>query len=63
MLPAVYAHLSRVAPSLKLPEKLRGKARAIFTRNSLLAHECAPLLVQLESPVSCHVDEGSGNLR
>jgi hypothetical protein len=37
LLPAVHAHLTRIAPDLKLPQKLRGKARATFTRNQLIA--------------------------
>jgi hypothetical protein len=53
LLTAVYAHLSRVAPSLKLPSKLRGKARATFTHNNLLAHGCLPIIEELSqfSPV------------
>ena len=50
---AVYAHLSRVAPSLKLPRKLRGKAKATFAANSLLAKGCLPIIAELSrrSPV------------
>ena len=39
LLPAVYAHLRRIAPSLSLPNKLQGKARSTFTLNRLFAHE------------------------
>lgn len=48
LIPAVYAHLSRLAPEFKLPNKLRGKARAVFTRNNLLAHEALPLIAELD---------------
>ena len=53
LLTAVYAHLSRIAPSLKLPNKLRGKARATFTGNNMLAHGCLPIIEELsrDSPV------------
>ena len=53
MLPAVHARLSEVAPDLALPQKLRGKARATFTRNQLLAHGSLPALTALaaEMPV------------
>ena len=37
LLTAVYAHLSRVAPALKLPSKLRGKARATFAANNMVS--------------------------
>ncbi len=47
LLPAAYAHLRRVAPSLKLPNKLRGKARATFAKNSLLAVGCLPVIEEL----------------
>jgi Uncharacterised nucleotidyltransferase len=48
LIPAVYAHLSRVAPEFKLPNKLRGKARAVFTRNNLLAREALPLIAAID---------------
>jgi Uncharacterised nucleotidyltransferase len=53
LLTAVYAHLSRVAPALKLPSKLRGKARATFAANNMLAHGCLPVIEELSrhSPV------------
>jgi hypothetical protein len=47
LLPAVYAHLTRVAPALELPEKLRGKARATFARNHLLAQGSSPAIEAL----------------
>ena len=37
LLPAVYANLNRVAPSLALPDKLRGVATYTFTKNHLLS--------------------------
>src|SRR5260370_24395318 len=53
LLPAVYANLSRVAPSLKLADKLRGNASYTFTKNLLLAHGCVPIIEELSrhSPV------------
>lgn len=53
MLPAVYGRLGQAAPGLALPEKLRGKARATFTRNQLLAHGSLSALQALaaEMPV------------
>jgi Uncharacterised nucleotidyltransferase len=39
LLPAVYRHLARIEPKLELPQKLRGNARATFTRNQLLVRE------------------------
>lgn len=47
LLPAIYAHLRRVAPELELPNKLLGKARANFTRNNLLAHGSLPAIEEL----------------
>ena len=47
LLTAAYGHLTRVAPSLKLPNKLRGKARATFAENSMLAHGCLPIIEEL----------------
>lgn len=47
LLPAVYANLSRVAPELALPSKLRGKARANFTKNNLMAFESLPIIEEL----------------
>jgi hypothetical protein len=47
LLTAVYAHLSHAVPTLKLPSKLRGKARATFTYNNLLAHGCLPVIKEL----------------
>ena len=47
LLPAVYAHLSRMAPAFRLPSKLRGKAKAIFTRSNLLASATLPMIDEL----------------
>src|SRR5262249_14114603 len=47
LLPAIYAHLSHIAPSLTLPNKLRGKAKAIFTRNSLISSASLPIIRKL----------------
>jgi hypothetical protein len=53
LLPAVYANLSRVGPSLKLAHKLRGNASYTFTKNLLLAQGCMPIIEELgrHSPV------------
>ena len=53
LLPAVYAHLSSIAPAFRLPSKLRGKAKAIFTRSNLLASATLPMIKELNrhSPV------------
>jgi hypothetical protein len=47
LLPAIYAHLSQIAPDLTLPNKLRGKAKAIFTRNSLVTSASLPIIRKL----------------
>jgi hypothetical protein len=47
MLPSVCAHLNHIAPFLKLPNKLRGKARSTFTQNRLMAHETLPILREM----------------
>lgn len=47
LLPAIYAHLSQIAPNLTLPNKLRGKAKAIFTRNSLVTSASLPIIRKL----------------
>jgi putative nucleotidyltransferase-like protein len=60
LIPSVYAHLSRVAPTLELPNKLRGKARAVFTRNRLLAHECMPLVEELGRHCPVMLTKGLG---
>ena len=53
VLPAIYAHLSSIAPAFRLPSKLRGKAKAIFTRSNLLASATLPMINELgrHSPV------------
>ena len=53
LLPAIYAHLGQIAPNLALPNKLRGKAKAIFTRNSLTTAASLPIIRRLsrECPV------------
>jgi Uncharacterised nucleotidyltransferase len=47
LLPAIYAHLNQIAPNLTLPNKLRGKAKAIFTRNSLVTSASLPTIRKL----------------
>lgn len=59
LLPAVYSNLSRVAPDLALPPKLRGKARATFTFNRLIAHESLPALRALSEVVPVIVAKGA----
>jgi hypothetical protein len=53
LLTAVHANLTRIAPELCLPAKLRGKAKANFTRTNLLARATLPALEELgrHSPV------------
>ena len=53
LLTAVHANLTRIAPGLCLPPKLRGKAKANFTRTNLLARATLPALEELgrHSPV------------
>jgi hypothetical protein len=49
----VYDHLSRVAPEIELPNKLRGKARANFSKAQFLAYATLPIIqeLSLHSPV------------
>ncbi len=47
LLTAVYANLSQVAPGFRLPSKLKGKARATFIQNHLLAREALPTVEKL----------------
>src|SRR3954468_21996470 len=47
LLTPVYAHLSRIAPAHTLPSKLRGKAKATFVANNMLAHSCLPAIEEL----------------
>jgi hypothetical protein len=47
LLTAVYANLSRIARDFRLPDKLRGKARATFIENHLLAQESVPTIAAL----------------
>ena len=47
LLPSVYAHLSRAAPGMPLPQKLKGKARATFTQNAILTHGSREILAAL----------------
>jgi|SRR5579862_748276 len=60
LLPAIYAHLNRIAPTLELPHKLRGKARATFTRNTLLAHGSLAIIDELSRQVSVMLTKGLG---
>ncbi|MEZ5830188.1 MAG: nucleotidyltransferase family protein [Dongiaceae bacterium] len=59
LLPAVHANLSKVAPDLPLPAKLRGKVRATFTYNRLISHESLPALRALTSAVPIMVTKGA----
>jgi hypothetical protein len=47
LLTAVYANLSRIADQFRLPSKLKGKARATFIQNNLLARESLPTIEAL----------------
>lgn len=47
LLPATYAHLYRIAPTLDLPKKLRGNVHATFCRTVLLAEESLPIIHEL----------------
>ena len=53
LLPTIYAHLYRVAPTLDLPKKLRGNVHATFCRTTLLADGSLPIIEELSrySPV------------
>jgi hypothetical protein len=53
LLTAVHGNLTRIAPKFFLPPKLRGKAKANFTRTNLLARATLPALEELgrHSPV------------
>lgn len=44
LIPTVFARLSAIAPAVDLPAKFRGKARATFTQNMILAREALPYL-------------------
>jgi hypothetical protein len=44
LIPAVFARLSAIVPAVELPPKFRGKARATFTQNMILARETLPYL-------------------
>lgn len=48
LLPAVRANLGRVASSIKLPDKLLGKAKATFTRGYTLALTTLPVIDELK---------------
>lgn len=47
LIPAAFAHLYRVAPTLELPKKLRGKVRANFCNTTLLADGSLPIIEEL----------------
>jgi hypothetical protein len=59
LLPVVYANLSRIAPDVTLPQKLRGNARATFTFNHLIGHESLPVLRELTKTVAVMVTKGA----
>lgn len=48
ILPAVYANLSRLGFAGDLPEKIKGKARATFTQNSILLNAALPAIQLLK---------------
>ena len=58
LLPAVHFHLGQIAPQLELPQKLRGKARATFTQNTLRARDVLPVLARLSRQVPTVVIKG-----
>ncbi|MDR3474669.1 MAG: nucleotidyltransferase family protein [Devosia sp.] len=58
LLTAVYEHLSAIAPALPLPQKLRGKARATFTRNQLIASGSLEAIGALEAAVPVLIAKG-----
>jgi hypothetical protein len=60
LLPAVYANLNRVAPSLALPDKLRGAATFTFTKNHLLIHGCMPIIEELSKHSLVLLTKGIG---
>ena len=60
LLPAVYANLNRVAPSLALPDKLRGVATYTFTKNHLLIHGCMPIIEELSKHSIVLLTKGIG---
>jgi hypothetical protein len=47
LLPAAFAHLYRVAPTLELPKKLQGSLRANFCKTTLLADGSLSLISEL----------------
>lgn len=47
LLPSVHANLSRIAPQLRLPHKVRGEARITFTMNNLRTRAILPTLEEL----------------
>ena len=59
VLPMVYANLSRIAPTLALPSKLRGNSRATFTFNRLISHEALPALKALSAALPVILAKGA----
>src|SRR4051794_30993932 len=58
LLTAVYANLSRIAEHFKLPSKLKGKARATFIQNNLLARESLPAIEALDQKCPVLIAKG-----
>jgi Uncharacterised nucleotidyltransferase len=60
LFPAVYANLSRIAPGVRLPKKLRGKAKATFTLGNVLAHKSLPIVEELSRQTPVILAKGLG---
>lgn len=58
LLTAVYANFSQIAPSYELPRKLKGKARATFIQNHLLAQASVPVIDELSKQCPVIVAKG-----
>ena len=60
LLSAVYGHLSLIAPAFDLPSKMRGKARATFAGNHLIAREMFQLSESLSAVTPVILSEAMG---
>jgi hypothetical protein len=60
LLSAVYGHLSLIAPAFDLPSKMRGKARATFAGNHLIAREIFQLRESLSAVTPVILSEAIG---
>ena len=58
LLTAVYANLSRIAGQIRLPSKLKGKARATFIQNNLFARESLPTIEALSEKSAVLIAKG-----